>query len=54
VKLGLRNSQQAQILSGLAAGDKVLAGPAPNVVPATAAADAGTKSPVASGSASGS
>jgi macrolide-specific efflux system membrane fusion protein len=29
VKLGLRNLQQAQILSGLAAGDKVLVGPVP-------------------------
>ena len=29
VKLGLRNAQQAQVLSGLAAGDKVLVGPVP-------------------------
>ena len=29
VKVGLRNAQEAQILSGLAAGDKVLVGPAP-------------------------
>jgi macrolide-specific efflux system membrane fusion protein len=29
VKLGLRNAQQAQILSGLAAGDRVLVGPVP-------------------------
>jgi macrolide-specific efflux system membrane fusion protein len=50
VKVGLRNVQQAQILSGLAAGDKVLLGPLPNVLPAPAAADAGTQSPVASGS----
>jgi macrolide-specific efflux system membrane fusion protein len=52
VKVGLRNAQQAQILSGLAAGDKVLVGPVPNVLPspAPAAADAGTKSPAASGS----
>jgi len=50
VKIGLHNAQQAQILSGLAAGDKVLVGPLPNVLPATAAADAGTGSPVASGS----
>jgi macrolide-specific efflux system membrane fusion protein len=50
VKVGLRNVQQAQILSGLAAGDKVLVGPAPNVLPASAAADVGTQSPVASGS----
>jgi macrolide-specific efflux system membrane fusion protein len=33
VKLGLHNAQQAQIVSGLAAGDKVLLGPAPNVLP---------------------
>jgi macrolide-specific efflux system membrane fusion protein len=50
VKVGLRNVQQAQILSGLAAGDKVLLGPLPNVLPAPTAADAGTQSPVASGS----
>jgi macrolide-specific efflux system membrane fusion protein len=42
--------QQVQILSGLAAGDKVLVGPVPNVLPAPAAPDAGTKSPMASGS----
>lgn len=36
VKPGLRNAQQVQILSGLAAGDKVLVGPVP------AAPDAGT------------
>jgi macrolide-specific efflux system membrane fusion protein len=29
VKVGLRNGQDAQIVSGLAAGDRVLAGPAP-------------------------
>jgi len=50
VKVGLRNLQQVQILSGLAAGDKVLIGPVPNVLPAPAAPDAGTKSPMASGS----
>jgi macrolide-specific efflux system membrane fusion protein len=50
VKVGLRNVQQAQILSGLAAGDKVLVGPVPNVLPASAAADAGTQTPAASGS----
>jgi macrolide-specific efflux system membrane fusion protein len=50
VKVGLQNSQQAQILSGLAAGDKVLVGPLPNALPAPAMSDAGTKSPVASGS----
>jgi len=47
VKIGLHNAQQAQVLSGLAAGDKVLVGPVPNGLPAT---DAGTKPPVASGS----
>jgi macrolide-specific efflux system membrane fusion protein len=50
VKVGLRNLQQAQILSGVAAGDKVLIGPLPNALPASAASDAGTKSPAASGS----
>jgi macrolide-specific efflux system membrane fusion protein len=50
VKVGLHNAQQAEILSGLAAGDKVLVGPVPNVLPASAAADAGTAPPVASGS----
>jgi macrolide-specific efflux system membrane fusion protein len=37
VKVGLRNAQQVQILSGLAAGDKVLAGPAPDLPSAPAA-----------------
>jgi macrolide-specific efflux system membrane fusion protein len=50
VKVGLRNAQEVQILAGLAAGDKVLVGPVPNVLAAPAAADAGTKSPKASGS----
>ncbi|MGZ5199649.1 MAG: efflux RND transporter periplasmic adaptor subunit [Telluria sp.] len=50
VKVGLHNAQQAEILSGLAAGDKVLVGPVPNVLPAPAAADAGTEPPAASGS----
>jgi macrolide-specific efflux system membrane fusion protein len=50
VKIGLRNVQQVQILSGLAAGDKVLVGPVPNVLAAPAAPDTGTKSPMASGS----
>ncbi|MGO4475056.1 efflux RND transporter periplasmic adaptor subunit [Massilia sp. 2TAF26] len=36
VKVGLRNAQQAQILSGLAAGDKVLAGPVPDALAAPA------------------
>lgn len=46
VKIGLRNMQQVQVLSGLAAGDKVLVGQ----VPASATADAATKTAVASGS----
>lgn len=52
VKVGLRNLQQVQILSGLAAGDKVLVGPVPDGLPAPApaASDAGTTSPAASGS----
>ena len=41
VKVGLRNAQDVQVLSGLEAGDKVLAGPA--------RAPAGGKSPVPSG-----
>lgn len=36
VKVGLRNAQQAQILSGLAAGDKVLVGPVPDAPAAPA------------------
>jgi len=50
VKLGLRTPQQAQILSGLAEGDKVLVGPVPKGLPVKAVADAGTKPPVATGS----
>jgi len=50
VKLGLRNAQQVQILSGLAEGDKVLVGPVPDVLAMPAAADAGTTPAVASGS----
>jgi macrolide-specific efflux system membrane fusion protein len=56
VKLGMRNLQQAQILSGLAEGDKVLTGPAPGVLssPAQATApvalDAASKPSVAPGS----
>jgi len=33
VKIGLRNLQQAQVLSGLEAGEQVLAGPAPTLAP---------------------
>jgi macrolide-specific efflux system membrane fusion protein len=40
VKLGLRNSQQAQILSGLAAGDKVVVGPVPDTLAVPAALEA--------------
>jgi macrolide-specific efflux system membrane fusion protein len=40
VKLGLRNSQQAQILSGLAAGDKVVVGPVPDALASPAALEA--------------
>ena len=36
LKVGLRNAQQAQILSGLAAGDKVLVGPVPEALAAPA------------------
>jgi len=50
VKLGLQNSQQAQILSGLAAGDKVLVGPVPNGLAVPAAPGAGTEPSAASGS----
>ena len=50
VKVGLHNVQQAQILSGLSAGDKVLVGPVPDVLPAPAAADPGTGSRATSGS----
>jgi macrolide-specific efflux system membrane fusion protein len=50
LKIGLRNLQHAQVLSGLAAGDKVLVGPVPNELVAPTAANAGTKPPVASGS----
>jgi membrane fusion protein, macrolide-specific efflux system len=45
VKVGLCNAQQAQILSGLAEGDKVLLGPIPDVLRTSAAPDAGTTSP---------
>jgi macrolide-specific efflux system membrane fusion protein len=50
VKVGLQNAQQAQILSGLAAGDKVLVGPVPAGLAAQAASEAVTKPAVASGS----
>ena len=51
VKVGLRIGQQAQILSGLAEGDKVLLGPVPpGMLAAPAMSDAGTRSPAATGS----
>lgn len=50
VKVGLRNVQQVQVLSGLAAGDKVVVGPAPAMLAAPAAADAGAVASAASGS----
>ena len=50
VKLGLQNAQQAQVLSGLVAGDKVLVGPVPNGLAGPAASDAGTAPSAASGS----
>jgi macrolide-specific efflux system membrane fusion protein len=56
VKVGVRNLQQAQILSGLAEGDKVLTGAAPNVpsahapAPASVALDAAARLPAAPGS----
>jgi macrolide-specific efflux system membrane fusion protein len=46
VKVGLHNAQEAQIVSGLDAGDKVQAGPVPNALPARAAA-AGARSQAA-------
>ncbi len=38
VKIGLRNAQQAQVLSGLAAGEQVLVGPMPALAPQPAPA----------------
>lgn len=54
VKVGMQNGGQAEVLSGLAAGDKVLVGPVPKTLlpasaPAPAAADARTASTVATG-----
>jgi len=42
VKVGLHDAQQVQILSGLAAGDKVLVGPVPDALAARAAAATGS------------
>lgn len=42
VKIGVRNAQQAQVLSGLAEGDRVLVGPVPAALRAPAAPDAAT------------
>jgi macrolide-specific efflux system membrane fusion protein len=50
VKVGLHDAQQAQVLSGLAEGDKVLVGAVPDALSVSAAPDAGTKPPAASGS----
>lgn len=50
VKVGLRDAKQAQILSGLAEGDKVLVGPVPKELLAPAVPDAAAKPPAASGS----
>jgi len=50
VKVGLRTAQQAQILSGLAAGDTVLVGPVPAALLAPAPPAAPTKPAVAAGS----
>jgi len=43
VKVGMRNAKQAQILSGLDAGDRVLVGPVPDALRAPLAANAGAK-----------
>ena len=50
LKLGLRNPQQAQILSGLAAGDQVVVGPVPKGLLAPAASTAGAQSSMPAGS----
>jgi len=50
VKVGLQDGQQAQILSGLAADDRVLVGPVPKGLQAPALSDAAGKPPVAAGS----
>lgn len=50
VKVGLRNGQQVQILSGLDADDKVVVGPVPKGLLAPAVPEAVKKSPIASGS----
>ena len=50
LKLGLRNPQQAQILSGLAAGDQVVVGPVPKALLAPAASTAGAQSSMPAGS----
>jgi macrolide-specific efflux system membrane fusion protein len=42
VKVGLHDAKQVQILSGLAAGDKVLVGPVPDALAAPAAAASGS------------
>jgi macrolide-specific efflux system membrane fusion protein len=51
VKVGLHDVQQAQVLSGLAAGDKVLIGPVPKGLAAPAAVPATAAKPVAASAA---
>ena len=48
LKVGVRTSQQAQILAGLDDGDKVLVGPVPKGLALPAVPNAGTRPPVAS------
>jgi macrolide-specific efflux system membrane fusion protein len=46
VKIGLNNGRQAQIVSGLAEGDKILVGPVPSVLPTSVTLDSGAKLPL--------
>jgi macrolide-specific efflux system membrane fusion protein len=50
VKIGLRNAQQAQIVSGLAAGDKVLVGPVPDALTGPAVPAVDSRPPAVAGS----
>ena len=55
VEVGVRSGQQVQIVSGLAAGDRVLVGPVPAGLTVSAAAPEGAaKPPAAAGSSAGS